>query len=581
MTKLNIIDKFGQTLTAIDPEPQVGGAPPLHPCISDWYEPQLVKGTTDEANTVVKGKPSFCEYLQLPPQINQPARLNSHFVVRTGQKGDNQAYWRPATEWENPIWGWVVNNFADCGMQFFLPDGTFYREIRFGGPIGAITQPKWMPFAPGHSAKAQDTKQLDALIAKVGDPAYLTSFWHMITTAMSNLPPAPSSYAQYLNSIVGKPLALVNTGWSLELDSQPLANQSTNSKKPFPERSLLQGKTKTAPHYTLQVKLGDKEREYDGLVGYFDALSPAVGAAPVDPPPSITEVKAPAAPKPKVAIEQGQEFNLESIRTYFAPKDDSQAHLSLIDGTADYPKFKPFWVAPFFEPDDVALQIPVEKREPIRTPARYADLRNQKLQVYSAIVDPFTPIHAYLSFLPAQSLLLPSWTWQEAMNTMTAFFHVGPVHLTQDVGVRQGVLTTDNWRDEPARVLPIPSLAGTAGDWSWFQPYPPSDDDDGSGDLPTPVTGADVDAQLTPLFNAYGIDKRGDLLKPGFQKAPYTATEGFLQLRKPLGSGKANQPTPPPSPPAQSGDAGGAGGDRSGNIVVPVVVSPVNGPSAA
>ncbi|KAJ1323712.1 hypothetical protein MN608_10957 [Microdochium nivale] len=524
LIKFNIFDKFGQTLTAVDAEPRQGGPEAFYPCISDWFEPQLVKDTPNTANTVVKDNDGQCEYLQLPPQINQNARLNAHFVTRTGNAEKNTAYWRPATEWENPIWGWIVTNFADSGIQFFLPDGTFYREVRFGGPIGAITQPKWMPFAPdAKNAAKTDTAQLDALIGEVGKPEYLKSFWHMITTAMANLPPAPTAYAQYLNSIVGKPLALVNTGWSLELDSQPLTNQSTNAQVGRPERFLLgDPKGGKEPHYTFQVKLGDKEREYDGMVGYFEVpptpATTAVGAAPPSPP------------------SRGSEFDLSTIKTYFAPGDDSKPHLSLISGAANYPTFEPYWIPPYWQPGDAPLTGPTdESLKPPLDPAAYTDRRNQKLQVYSTIVDPFTPIHAYSSFLPALSLQLPPWTWQSAMNTMTAFFHVGPLNLTEDVGeyIPADLLTQANARDEPRRSVRIPALP--AGDWSWLQPY-----------VMDPIAAAAADEEV-PTFNAYGVDQRGDINKPGFQEAPYTAIEGFLQLRNPIG---VDKPAPAPATPA-------------------------------
>src|ERR1700719_1717937 len=63
-TKLNIIDKFGQALVAIDPQPRLTGPPPLYPGISDFYEPQMVDSKT--ANTVIQDDDYQCEFIQLP-----------------------------------------------------------------------------------------------------------------------------------------------------------------------------------------------------------------------------------------------------------------------------------------------------------------------------------------------------------------------------------------------------------------------------------------------------------------------------------------------------------------------------------
>ncbi|KAK5996410.1 hypothetical protein PT974_01744 [Cladobotryum mycophilum] len=515
--KLNIIDKFGQALMAIDQKPRTDGPPPIYPCISDFYEPQTV--TIDgqvHANTVIQDDPSQCEFLQLPPQINQNARLNAEFVMRIADdppdmnnqpapssvgasSGSNQAKWRPATEWENPIWGWVITNYADYGLQLFLKDGTFFREVRFGGPLGALESPKWLPFKPEDSVSTPETRQLDALATQLSNPAYLNGFWHMVTTAQANLAAAPTAYSQFLNSIVGKPLALVNMGFSLELDSPPLVDQSTKSNiGANPELSLVKPSQPDDknPFYQLQVRLGDPDAEYDGLVGYFDTTAPDT-----------------------------DELKLDTIKTFFAPDQSPMTPLELLS-TDNYPQFTPFWEAPF------PTEPPYNNPSFVVDPATFDDRRNAHLSVFGTIIDPFTPVQAYSSFLPPVSLSLPSWTWQKAMNTMTAFFHAGPLTVPlNDVPAYDAtqLLTVQNATDIPKRDLPLPSLG--PGDWSWFQPYADSSQPASGGSNTSPPQGDDTAA---PQFNPFGIQKTGNLNKPGFQKGPYTAIEGFLQLRNPI-----------------------------------------------
>ncbi|GAM41728.1 hypothetical protein TCE0_042r15067 [Talaromyces pinophilus] len=486
--KLNIVDRFGQALVAIDPRPRIEGPPPLYPAISHFYEPQLTKDK--EANTVLKNPCCHCDFIQLPPQINQEARLNAAFVSRTAD-GPNPptipdpAYWRPSTEWENPVWGWIVANYADYGIQLFLKDGTFYREVRIGGPNGTLKGPKWVPFAP--DAQTQDSPQLDALVDKLANPEYLDGFWKMITVALDSLPPAPESYAQYLNSIVGKPLALVNMGWSLEIAGPPLRNQSTKSTVEDPNLWLLPDpEDPRKESYSFQVKLGDKEREYDGLVGYFDVK--------------------------KGPLTKGIELDLERIHTYFAPnKPETPRDPRQLLSTDSYPSFQPFWEPPF------PTKPPFDKPD---SPESYNARRDKQLHVYGAIVDPFTAVHGYTSFLPTHELKLPTWTWQDAMNTMTAFLHSGPLNITEDVRMYDPnqPLTTVTMKNRPPNNVSIPSLG--AGEWNWLQPYVDQ--------------GEEEEEEEVPVFNAYGVEKKGNILEPAFQKGPYTAIEGFLQLRQPI-----------------------------------------------
>jgi len=189
ITKLNIIDKFGQTACAIDPKPRISGPPPIYPCISDYYEPQMLRD--GYANVAVPQKePGICEFMQVSPAINQPARLNATFV--TNDNSQPTAYWRPITEWENPVWGWVVVNYVDNGIQFFTQEGKFYCEVRVAAPNNphpTSASAKWLPFKPASTSETQ----LDNLISRLIDPEngekYLKAFIQMINNVRSKRNP--------------------------------------------------------------------------------------------------------------------------------------------------------------------------------------------------------------------------------------------------------------------------------------------------------------------------------------------------------------------------------------------------------
>lgn len=184
-TKLNIIDKFGQAIHLIDPAPPIDGLfNTTSPVISD----SLLVGTFADpkgsrANTaLVQTDFNACPFIALPPSINQPARLNAVFVHKTQVANDWK--WRRISDWDSPIWGWVVVNYADSGLQFFLDTGEFYREVRFSAR-GTSTSFKYLPFNPPPSSGLDKGKQLDYLIAQFQNADYLQGFWskstHLLT----------------------------------------------------------------------------------------------------------------------------------------------------------------------------------------------------------------------------------------------------------------------------------------------------------------------------------------------------------------------------------------------------------------
>lgn len=119
-------------------------------------------------------------------------------------------------------------------LQLFTAKGVFYREVRLpgsgaNGRTGAVASARWLPFKktdqaqqPGAAATAQLDRLIEQLTAK--DGIYVQAFTDMINGALKQSGPAPGEYAEALNCTVGKPLALVNMGWSLELAMPPTKN---------------------------------------------------------------------------------------------------------------------------------------------------------------------------------------------------------------------------------------------------------------------------------------------------------------------------------------------------------------------
>lgn len=473
-TKLNVIDKFGQAVSALNPDR--GSEPSLHPYVSEFYSCTKDSSSGSPVPRTVITDSAQCA--QLEPRINQESRLNGHYVLWS----DDDKCWRPVTEYENPVWGWLVVNYADNGLQVFLPDGSFYREIRLGGSSGT-SDTAWLPFKPPSGSDEVVPKQLRALVQKLRKREYLQEFFDVMVGALDATMFTPNQYAGYLPAITGKPFALVNSGWSLQLSHPPDVNHSTSiSPSAISESSIYS--------YDFQIKFGDKDRTFDGLLGYFreNIVEPDREDSPIN-------------------------FDLNNFYTYF-PSIGNDDSMTIIIEEDNYPMFQAFYNDPL-----KVINGEVTFKSPEEIDLDY----NQGLTTFGMLVDPFTPIHAYAGFLPVTTLHLPGWAIEQGLKNITAFFHLGPMIMPNDVPSydTNRVLTSgSNLKDSDKFKYPpgtpkfsIPAIG--VADWVWLQPYAVS---------PVSTDGISFNPfQLTAVPN-----------EPKYERTPYTAVEGYLYLKEPI-----------------------------------------------
>ncbi|KAL8769553.1 MAG: hypothetical protein Q9209_004484 [Squamulea sp. 1 TL-2023] len=497
-TKLNIVDKFGQVISAIPPKPLLRKPDLRHietayPCLGDQVCPNLVPGTNHlntvtaltEADPQLPGSYPLCPYIQITPALNQPARLNAHFVTpKTAANGAFEG-WRISDDWDQPVWGWVIVNLADYGLQFFTADGNFYVEMTLGGPNSAVTSPKWLPFDPPSQTSTLVSPQLDQLTKRMtgaDGSTYLRSFFQMITKAIETMPYTPPDYAAYATSIVGKPFALVNVGFSLELANAPLRSHVVPSS-PLPLGPALPTDPEPLLNYKFPIKIGDKDRPFDGVAGFYDTLNASPGTT-----------------------------DWENLHTYFTSSNANP------------------------EPQDPRVPILPENFDTLSPyyiesnnldSTGFAAAHARQLTVKTMLIDPYTPLHVYTPILPIKSLQLPAWTVQRTLEKISAFFHLGPILLTQDVPPKYNTadpLNIETWlqrqklrSEDPSNIqIRLPIGGGKKGVWNWLQPY----------DVPE---NEEVEGSATRTrYNALEVGEDD----PG----PYTLVEGFLQLSRPVGA---------------------------------------------
>lgn len=477
----------------------------IHPCLSDFLTPDIVDGVI---NTIYPepiagpGKWPLCRFMQLTPSINQDTRINATFLNRN--ETDKYPFWHETVDDlpESPLFGWIIVNYQDYGLQFFLADGTFYREIRVGGPSKTVTGSKWLPFDPPKSTSKSNTgnAQLDELIKELSDPDYLQGFFDMINGAIKTTPYPPSDYSAYANSLVGKPLALVNVGWSLELSAPALEAQNTRGNIPRSSATDLAS-------YEFPFKIGDNDRPFDGVVGYFKSDNVNTGKT-----------------------------DWKNLYTYFP----STATKNIIGiEPSNFPTLSPTYIQP--EPGFPVAGIPKQ-----RNFGSYTEARTAQYLVTTMIIDPYTPIHAYSPMLPIKSLTLANWTMQAAFSRMTAFFRLGPSLISQDVPSTYDpsrALNADSWLaaqnvgnptstalakkpkpGDPVVVPPPPvptirlPIAGKKGLWQWLQPYD--------------VEGEKEGEPRRTRYNSLMVEQEDTRIRG--DAAPYTFVEGYLQLARPL-----------------------------------------------
>ncbi|KAF5566573.1 hypothetical protein FNAPI_1032 [Fusarium napiforme] len=419
------------------------------------------------------------EYVQMPPQINQPSGLNSLFVIpgpgshkKIAKRDDDRGVherleplWQAANEWDQPIWGWVAINYPGNGLQFFLPDGTFYRELRLpAGPENKMRfdsshKPLWLPSQKPDDPKEVlrwDMKQLLRLVETLAkSPPYLGKFVDMVQRA-SSAKTSVSGYAEFGSALIGLPLALTYMAWSLELAGPECTSQMDDDRAP--SRTLLPPRLedKDPPYqYSFPIKIGDKQPDFDGLVGYF-------------------------LPKATEDVEHGDTLDLTKIYSHFAiakapaattTTNDHQSEGPIIPITSEnYPQVRTHYIAP----------------SSVQTPADYAVQHDLELQlsgiVVGALSDPFLPCHAFTAILPPKELSLPPWTWENSLARIATFFNAGPLLISSNVPsfnteneLMQGSQIPE-FDDETAgngelsRVVSLP-VADMATGWAWLEPY--------------------------------------------------------------------------------------------------------------
>ncbi|CZR48173.1 uncharacterized protein FPRO_12783 [Fusarium proliferatum ET1] len=468
--KFNVIDKFGRGVEIVD-----GGG--LTPSISSVYQPSTHMVDGKETPNVVVSNGNNCEYFQIPPSINQPARLFNAYL-KPGERG--QSTWRPCGEWEDPVCGYIMYNSADLSLQVFTSTGDLRAEIltsegNTAARVAHVNQPPMSDglFGPPLTDTADQWKMniLDDFIQNLKIKHYALRMIEILGDASSCMAPPAESYSSVMNSAFGRPFALAIAGWSIELNHEELQPQTRLQNLAGKFYSKLSD-------YEFPLHLGLKEYSDDGLAAYIPLLK--VKDAPTQPDfgkiftfwsSGVTET------------DLNKDFTCHPIHPSSLPTLKAR-HVDLFEGGH-----------------------PLEVDEMIKR-------RHEQILPFCLLVDVFHPVKAQTGVLPPSSLALPDWAVQQALRKIRLYYRAGPFIFREDP------LKSPN--PAGAEDPPAPPAAGDGvhvpvvpyGKWSWLQPY---------------IADGDMKYYSQDVNKA---EVKGDVLE--LRKSPFTMADGILMSTEPL-----------------------------------------------
>lgn len=215
--KIAIIDKFGQSINVVQPN---GEESMFMPILSDSLRPPSLYSS---------------KFIQLSPRIIQDCRLIGQWVDMLSQKN----YLSP-----NPIIAWIVPHYLDQSLQIFFPDGRALGEV----------------YMEGQNTKFELKTTIDnsdlASIKEFFDSNSLVLLREIIESAMLK-PSITDQNAQFISTLIGRPLVLAKAEWKLEL------------REPFHTDQRYIPNQNSLDSYDFPLQIGHEHHSHDGLVGYF------------------------------------------------------------------------------------------------------------------------------------------------------------------------------------------------------------------------------------------------------------------------------------------------------------------------
>ncbi|MDF2193254.1 hypothetical protein [Paraflavitalea sp. CAU 1676] len=254
--RLYVVDKFGQTCEVINSQTQMTTKPLLAPSLQPQHPVIVQEGY---------------RFVQLPPRLLQPARLNLDFVSCSDDK--KVLGLSPDI---NPICAWLLHNYLDESIACYDNEGNIL------GGVWIITndqQQKVVNWTPAPDSKIMTIADM------INNPAYpdLNHLGQMLLAMQQLGPTAFNSMLETLDKaavtidgrqttadmgltlLAGRPVAMVRIQLQYELEGPVITDPSW--------RYTFAPNRNPVTSYTFNIRMGEAGQRSDGLVGYFTGNS--------------------------------------------------------------------------------------------------------------------------------------------------------------------------------------------------------------------------------------------------------------------------------------------------------------------
>jgi hypothetical protein len=270
LTRLWVVDAFGQVLRILDPD---GGSLPI--TTAPILDADLVTATDPQ---LAELKPRLSQFCRLDLDLLSAVDDTRVLGVQTGV---------------NPICGWVIPNHLDRSLLVYEADGALAGELLLAADRALWSPaPQTSPPPLGPAPVVIDNAHLSRIVTGVLDApdshATLAGLLSLIDTAFWAINPSGGWSDEELPVLVGRPLAVVRAGLRLSLQGGPAYRQD------WPVTGEQQ--TDGYDQVRFDVQLGASELLDDGLVGFYlnDDYRQIDTAYSITDPPAYVSSERPA-----------------------------------------------------------------------------------------------------------------------------------------------------------------------------------------------------------------------------------------------------------------------------------------------